>query len=182
MDQQDYERIRDKTNKIMKPFFDIDHKPGSDKDNIIKEPEREATWTSCEPYLSHLPEVWGEFKKENPDMASYNPYISTLDKCGIIDRLYKRRNQYAFQNSMKRERIIEDNWDLAEDIIKNEKYTIKRTSVSLEIQLKSPKKYEEKNGQTSIEYLTEGEEKNIIFKLSEQILRILHIKSIDDYE
>lgn len=183
MNEQDFRRIADKTNKLMKSRFDSDHRPGSKTDIIIMEPQRSWIWEACEPFLSELPDIWDYWKKENEEFRNAQPYISALDKLKIIDILYKKLDMLVVRERMKRDRIVLENWDLAIDMMKDSPFNIVDDISSVSVEYKIPKKVELKNGQTLGEWNpSPREEKAVIYRLSEQILKECHIHSIDDYE
>ena len=187
MEEQDYRRIVDKTNKVMRSRFTGANRPGSKTDEVIKDPKNSWVWEACEPYLEHLPEVFDQWKIENSetevDLDKFNPYIKTLNDWGIIKKLYKKIDIYRTQETMKRERIVIENWDLAVDMIKDSPYNIEQSMSSVEVTYKQLKKQELNNGQTIIDWSpTPSQEKQVIYKLSEAILKECKIDSIDDYE
>jgi hypothetical protein len=176
MNELDYRRIADKVNKIMRSYYDIDRRPGSKTDICML--NRPEIWEGCEPYLEHLPEVWERWKLENEGndeiQAVNNPYIKALDAYRVIDRLFKKIEWFQKKDEMKRYRIILENWELAQDITKNSPYKLLdyHNSVEVEWRMAPIDKWSP----------TQAEERRVIYKVSEQILKELKLRDISEYE
>jgi len=176
MTEKTYRRIADKINKIMKPYYDIDRKPGSKTDECMF--NRPEIWEACEPYLDHLPEIWEQWKRENEandDIQMVNnPYIKALDSYRVIDRLYRKIDSYVARDYMKRDRVILENWELAESIVSDSPYKLINSINSVEVEWKerSPVKWSPNR----------SEERRVIYQISEQILKELHINDLGKYD
>ncbi len=188
MNEQDFRRIADKTNKIMKPYFTLSNRPGSKSDIVIMDPHNSWIWEACEPYLQHLPEVFEQWKRENEgdpnlDVTNFNPYIKTLNDFGIIKKLFKRIDMLVVKERMKRDRIVLEHWDLAVDMMKDSPFNLIDDLTSVGVEYKAPKNETLSNGQTLSDWSpTPREEKAVLYRVSEQILKECKIRSIDDYE
>ena len=160
-------------NKRMRHLFkkteDFEVKYHKTDIDTILHPDYFYMWKELEPYLEHCERVWDREKLWDSALEDIKfPSIGVFAKWGLLKKMYDSIDSYIAHDIKERKKVIYDNFDLLKEHVDTDGYSIEMTSPANISIYKGDRAYGDN-------YPSEGEEKRMIWKISERIKEALCI-------